>query len=153
MASATKFELPLQISDLARLADDVMPAAGIGAGWNERHDCCASPRRVGRLAKPKAITGRPSGRPSLFAIRPSWVIVFARQQHIRVEQRQQKPLIPDDPLALDGENKVADESLRATRVQFDIGGRCRASPTRSAVALRSPRFLTLPGSISRRITR
>jgi hypothetical protein len=99
MASATKFELPLQISDLARLADDVMPAAGIGAGWNERHDCCASPRRVGRLAKPKAITGRPSGRPSLFAIRPSWVIVFARQQHIRVEQRQQKPLIPDDPLA------------------------------------------------------
>jgi hypothetical protein len=67
------------------------------------------------------------------------VIVFARQQHIRVEQRQQKPLILDDPLALDGENKVADESLRATRVSSisgaGVGPRQLAALERSISAL------------------
>ena len=67
------------------------------------------------------VTGRPSGRPSLFAIRPSWVIVFARQQHIRFEQRQQKPLIPDDPLALEGENEGGGRVVARDPRQFDIG--------------------------------
>jgi hypothetical protein len=84
---------------------------------------CAGKKKPGTTgpSRGSSITGRPSGRPSLFAIRPSWVIVFARQQHIRVEQRQQKPLIPDDPLALEGENEGGGRVVARDPRQFDIG--------------------------------